>query len=235
MTDEIEIEDGAPDASARTPMATWKKAIAALSLVLGIVGVASGGASSSSPGSASTPAGGAGNVGVVAVADGAGAGGADMASGLAAGNPKSLSAESSPSITPDGFTAGGTGSGTGSTGGTIILGDGSSPEPEPEAAPLWAPLLAKGGLSFFVAFCIGYALRTFIKGTMLVFGVVALAIFGLQKAGIVGAIDWEVAQGYWDDLTAGIGRQFESLKTFVTGSLPSAASAGVGLVAGFRR
>lgn len=95
--------------------------------------------------------------------------------------------------------------------------------------------LAKGGLSFFLAFCVGYALRTFIKGAMLVIGIVALAIFGLQKAGIVGEIDWEVARGYWDDLTAGIGRQFESLKTFVAGSLPSAGSAGLGLLVGFRR
>ena len=106
---------------------------------------------------------------------------------------------------------------------------------ESEGKTLWAPLLAKGGLSFFIAFCIGYALRTFLKGTMLVIGVVALAIFGLQKAGIVDNINWEKAQGYWDSLTANVGEQFESLKTFVTGSLPSAGSGGVGLVAGFRR
>lgn len=106
---------------------------------------------------------------------------------------------------------------------------------EDEATTLWAPLLAKGGLSFFIAFCIGYALRTFLRGTMLVIGVVALCIFALQKAGIIDGINWERAQGYWDDLTAGLGEQFESFKTFVTGSLPSAASGGVGLVAGFRR
>ncbi|MEL6429431.1 MAG: FUN14 domain-containing protein [Planctomycetota bacterium] len=115
-----------------------------------------------------------------------------------------------------------------------IPGEGGSAAASNEA-PLWAPLLAKGGLSFFVAFCIGFALRTFLKGTMLVVGVVALAIFGLQKAGIVGDVDWTRAQGYWDDLTANIGAQFASLKQFVTGSLPSAGSAGVGLVAGFRR
>ncbi|QDV05650.1 FUN14 family protein [Planctomycetes bacterium Poly30] len=103
------------------------------------------------------------------------------------------------------------------------------------AQTLWAPLFAKGGLSFFIAFCIGYALRTFLKGTMLVIGVVALAVFGLQKAGLVDNINWEKAQGYWDSLTANLGEQFDSFKTFVSGSLPSAASGGVGLLAGFRR
>lgn len=104
-----------------------------------------------------------------------------------------------------------------------------------EGKTIWAPLLAKGGLSFFVAFCIGYALRTFLKGTMLVVGVVALAVFGLQKAGILGEVNWDKAQGYWDNLTANVGEQFESLKTFVSGSLPSAASGTAGLFAGFRR
>lgn len=103
-----------------------------------------------------------------------------------------------------------------------------------ESSPL-APLFMKGGLSFAVAFAAGYALRTFLKLTLLVAGVVALAIFGLQKAGIVSEIDWTTAQGYWDSLTANVGRQFESFQTFVTGSLPSAAAGSVGLIAGFRR
>lgn len=225
MTNEPDLEDGTAPAPERTPMAAWKKAVVALSLVLGIVGVASGGASAVR--SSSTQGGGPSSM---APPDGAEAEpGAPGVSSLAASDPKSAPAASAgSSADPDGFTA------RGLAGGTIIIGDGSTP-PEPEVAPLWAPLLAKGGLSFFLAFCVGYALRTFIKGAMLVIGIVALAIFGLQKAGIVGEIDWEVARGYWDDLTAGIGRQFESLKTFVAGSLPSAGSAGLGLLVGFRR
>ena len=233
MTEETDSEKGAETTLERSPMAAWKKAVLALSLVLGIVGVASGGASSGR--SPSTAGGSSASMSAFEGEDMAGSGGARVdpgalgASSLTASDPKSPSATSAGSgAEPSGFTA------SGSAGGTIIIGDGSTP-PEPEAAPLWAPLLAKGGLSFFVAFCVGYALRTFLKGTMLVIGVVALAIFGLQKAGIVGEINWAVAQGYWDDLTAGIGRQFESLKTFITGSLPSAGSAGLGLVAGFRR
>jgi uncharacterized membrane protein (Fun14 family) len=104
-----------------------------------------------------------------------------------------------------------------------------------EEEGLWAPLFMKGGLSFAVAFAAGFALRTFMKLTLVVMGVVALAIFGLQKAGIVGAIDWSAAEGHWDTLTANVGQQLESFKTFVTGSLPSAGAGTVGLISGFRR
>ena len=121
--------------------------------------------------------------------------------------------------------------GASSLSGGILLGD-TPPAEEPSP---WAPLFMKGGLSFAVAFAAGFALRTFLKGTLLVAGVVVLAIFGLQKAGIVGEIDWARAQGYWDSLTANIGQQFESFKTFVTGSLPSAGAGTAGLVAGFRK
>jgi len=122
--------------------------------------------------------------------------------------------------------------GASSLSGGILLGD--TPPPAEEPSP-WAPLFMKGGLSFAVAFAAGYALRTFLKLTLVVAGVVVLAIFGLQKAGIVGEIDWTRAQGYWDSLTANIGQQFESFKTFVTGSLPSAGAGTAGIVAGFRK
>lgn len=194
--DTFETHDGAtPAAEEREPMALWKKALVALSLLLGGVGVAMGGAKAQPETSLS------------------------VASNGTPGTHLNASALGVNSLD-------GNGEFVSETSGTLL---------ESEAGPMWAPLFAKGGLSFFIAFCIGYALRTFLKGTMLVIGVVALAIFGLQKAQIVGEVDWSKAQGYWDSLTAGLGKQFESFKTFVTGSLPSAASGTVGLFAGFRR
>ncbi len=193
MTNDDTIDetlDGGAEAAAGAvgPIALWKKALVVLSLVVGCVGLAMGGAAD--PVDTTMQAQGAGGTGLVQ---------------------------------PNGFGAG------------TLVGVGTSGSEEAEGKTLWAPLLAKGGLSFFVAFCIGYALRTFLKGTMLVVGVVALAVFGLQKAGLIGEINWAKAQGYWDDLTANIGEQFESLKTFVSGSLPSAATGSAGLFAGFRR
>ena len=115
-----------------------------------------------------------------------------------------------------------------------ILGGESASAPADEGTP-WGPFFMKGGLSFAIAFAVGYALRTFIKMTLVVAGLAALAIFGLQKAGIIGEIDWTVAQGYWDSLTANVGAQVSSFKSFLTGSLPSAGMGSVGLISGFRR
>lgn len=194
--DELDQENTA-EIPMRAPMAVWKKALAALSLVLGGTGVALGGVSS--------------------VPDQPIDQGVQVAS---SGQGNSL-------VGPASLN------GANSLSGSRTIFEGAELEPEP--AQLWAPLLAKGGLSFFIAFCIGYALRTFLKGTMLVIGVVSLAVFGLHKAGIVTDIDWSKVQGHWDSLTANLGKQFGSFKAFVAGSLPAAGSGGIGLAAGFKR
>ncbi|MEM6675311.1 MAG: FUN14 domain-containing protein [Planctomycetota bacterium] len=113
-------------------------------------------------------------------------------------------------------------------------GSGEAAEAPSSLSP-WAPLAAKGGLSFFLAFCIGYALRAALKVTMLVIGVGALAFFGLQYVGVIESIDWSRASEYWDDVSAKLGDQVEGFAGFVKGSLPSTASGAVGLVAGFKR
>ena len=134
-------------------------------------------------------------------------------------------ASGDPAVMPNALGVGPLGGGTGGT-----LGTGAQEEPSP-----WGPFFMKGGLSFAVAFAAGYALRTFLKMTIVLFGLVALAIFGLQKLGVIGEIDWTKAQGYWDSLTANVGQQFESFKTFLTGSVPSAGMGTLGLISGFRR
>jgi len=56
---------------------------------------------------------------------------------------------------------------------------------ESGSASEWSPFFVKGGFSFFVGFCIGYALRAFFKISAVALGIVFLAIFGLQQIGIV--------------------------------------------------
>ncbi len=190
----------------RIGLAPWQKLLAVLSLALGGAGLAMGGASTGPPVDTA-----------VAVSDTAGGDQGENQGGAM------MSAQG---FAPAGGSAGAEGQ--------TLIGEVGPGEPVEEPS-FWAPLLAKGGLSFFIAFCIGYALRAAVKVTMIGVGLIALATFGLQKAGIISEIDWARAQGFWGDLTSNLGEQFASLKTFVASSLPSAASGSVGLFAGFRR
>jgi len=192
----------------RVGLAAWQKLLAVLSLALGGAGVAMGGASTAPPVDTA-----------VAVSNPAG------------GTQTGTQTPSGAMMTAQEFAPAG---GSAGAEGQTLIGEVGPGEPVEEPS-FWAPLFAKGGLSFFLAFCIGYALRAAVKVTMIGVGLIALATFGLQKAGIIGEIDWARAQGFWGDLTSNLGEQFASLKTFVAGSLPSAASGGVGLFAGFRR
>lgn len=102
-----------------------------------------------------------------------------------------------------------------------------------QAEPDWAPGFLKMGFSFFVAFAVGYAARKFLKVALVVAGCI-FAVFFLGQ--YVGALEvkWQVMEGWWDGFTANAGKQFESMKTFITGSLPAAGLAGLGLFAGFK-
>ena len=112
-----------------------------------------------------------------------------------------------------------------------------TPEPAeetPEPAADWYPAVFRLGFSFFVGFCIAYALRAFFKVSLAAIGVILLALFGLQYAGVV-QVDWSAMGRHYDGVVGWLAGQFSGFKNFVTGYLPSAASAGVGLFAGFRR
>ena len=105
-----------------------------------------------------------------------------------------------------------------------------------EGVTSYSPFFVKGGLSFFAGFAIGFALRAFFKVSLLVIGLLLLAFFGLSYSGVdVIHIDWTKLDGYFDQLVAAVKEQAGGFKTFVTGSLPSAALATLGLLTGFKR
>jgi len=117
-------------------------------------------------------------------------------------------------------------------------GSGGAGESEVPAAESgihgWSPFFMKGGFSFIIGFAVGYAVRTFLKMSLLIAGVVSLAVFGLSYAGLVD-VDWSTISGLFDDAMARVREEAGHFKTFVTGSLPSASFAAVGLLFGFRR
>ncbi len=98
----------------------------------------------------------------------------------------------------------------------------------------WSPTIFRLGFSFFVGFAIAYAVRTFIKLSVVAAGFMLLLLFGLQYAGIV-EVRWGRISEHYETFGAWFGGQFQSLSAFITGELPSAAAASAGLLLGFRR
>ncbi len=122
-------------------------------------------------------------------------------------------------------------------------GDTPGPDAAPSAAtdtaPVdpdspWTPALLRGGLSFLVGFSLAYAVRTFIKIAVFFLGAWAASLFLLASLGWV-EVHWTLIDAAFANWSSTIGAQFENAKTFITGSLPSAGMAGLGLVTGFRR
>jgi uncharacterized membrane protein (Fun14 family) len=99
----------------------------------------------------------------------------------------------------------------------------------------WAPSLVRGGFSFFVAFCIGYALRTFAKISFLVLGAVFLTLASLSHFGFI-EVHWDRIETQFDSIV----RTFRSdsnggLGSFLQANLPSGVMGSLGVVAGLRR
>ena len=103
-----------------------------------------------------------------------------------------------------------------------------------EAEPDVSLFFLKGGFSFFVAFCVGYATRVWLRVTMLVFGTFFGGLFLLSYLGVI-SVDWDTIGTWYDGLASGISGEVADFRTFLAGSLPQAGLAGLGLVAGFKR
>jgi len=113
-------------------------------------------------------------------------------------------------------------------------GDPSTPVQTDSGAAGWSPFFLKGGFSFLVAFCVGFATRVWLKMAALLVGTFCLTLFLLSYLGAIH-VDWVTIGGWWDDLAGRIEAEVNGFKTFMTGSLPQAGLAGMGLVAGFKR
>lgn len=216
-----------PEDPARAVLAAWQRLAVALAVVATLAGLALGGfAGAVDPPpdtvSAATPQ----PRSLVA--------GTEAPAGSLVGDPKlgDSTAEDSLVWDPEGGRRGIEGGAERTEGGS---GGGSEGGSEGVAGGLWAPLLAKGGLSFFLAFCVGYALRAALRMFLLAVGLAALAVFGLQYAGLLGEVRWERLAEFWDVGVAAAREQLEGFSAFVTGSLPSVASGTLGVVTGFRR
>jgi uncharacterized membrane protein (Fun14 family) len=120
--------------------------------------------------------------------------------------------------------------GTGSDAGD----DGAESEPDPTGIDLYSPMIFRMGFSFFVGFAIAYALRQFVKISIIAIGILLLALFGLQYAGVID-VNWQAMNEHYDSIMAFLGEQTGTFTAFITGYLPSGASGLAGMTIGFKR
>lgn len=127
----------------------------------------------------------------------------------------------------------------GKTGVMVSNFDGSTGQPS-SAPPAesggldWGTMLKKGGISFFIAFCLGFAFRTFLKLALIFIGVWAASLFLLSEVGWL-QVHWDLIDSHFRSIGTRLGDQLTSFQHFVAGSLPSASSAGLGLFVGFKK
>ena len=96
------------------------------------------------------------------------------------------------------------------------------------------PVFLKLGFSFFVGFAVGYAFRAFLKLTLIFVGVLLIALFLLSYAQWV-TVNWDTMARTFEMFVDAVQADAQAFQSFVTGSLPQAGLASLGLVAGFKR
>jgi uncharacterized membrane protein (Fun14 family) len=104
----------------------------------------------------------------------------------------------------------------------------------PEALTPWSEAFFKFGFSFFVGFSVGYATRAFLKLVLFLIGGLAICLFLLSYFEFV-EVKWQALDDAFTQFGGLFRGQFEKFRTFITGSLPNAALAGLGLFTGFKK
>lgn len=126
---------------------------------------------------------------------------------------------------------------TGMVGGFAPQDGDPTVDPESEAAgdaDVISPAVFRLGFSFVVGFAVAYALRTFVKISVVAIGVFVLGLFGLQYLGVV-EVHWDALSGHYESARDYLAAQTSSFKDFMTGHLPSAGSAVAGMAIGFKK
>ena len=89
------------------------------------------------------------------------------------------------------------------------------------------------GFSFIVGLAVGFAFKIAFKIALIGGGLLLIALFALQHAGLIG-INWAGMEAGYDNFAAGFGAYALALKAFMTRNLANAASFTAGLLLGFK-
>lgn len=97
-----------------------------------------------------------------------------------------------------------------------------------------SPATFRLGVSYLGGFFLGWALRRFIKATLLLSGAAILLIGLGKKLGWID-LDWASLEGHVQHSLSWLHGEAGAIKQFLTGYLPSAGAAATGIFLGFRR
>lgn len=131
--------------------------------------------------------------------------------------------------TPPPPTGGGTGNAFVAGAPRTGSGTGSTTAAEPASRGVF-----RLGFSFVAGFCIGYAVRAALKTAAIVAGLVLLLLFALSYGGVI-EVHWQDIDALWNRFADAVAAESKQFQAFVTGSLPAAGLATLGLVAGFKK
>ena len=118
--------------------------------------------------------------------------------------------------------------------GMTSLADSTSSQARQTPLKPTSPAAFRLGVSYLGGFFLGWALRRFIKATLLLSGAVILLIALAKKLGWID-LDWASIEAHVRGSLAWLQGEAGSIKHFLTGYLPSAGAAGIGAFLGFRR
>jgi len=89
------------------------------------------------------------------------------------------------------------------------------------------------GFSFIVGLAVGFAFKIAFKLTLVGGGLLLIALFALQHAGLIG-INWAGMEASYDSFAPAFGAYVLALKDFMSRNLANAASFTAGLLLGFK-
>lgn len=110
----------------------------------------------------------------------------------------------------------------------------ASKNSDPETLNEWSPTFLKGGAGLFMGFCVGFAIRSFIKLGSVILGFYVLSLLMLSWLGWID-INYPEIDNQLGDLSENFKGQFESFKAFLSGAIPTTGMAGFGFFAGLKK
>jgi uncharacterized membrane protein (Fun14 family) len=90
------------------------------------------------------------------------------------------------------------------------------------------------GFSFIAGFCLGSFVRAAMRVVSIAFGFWLAMTVVLSYYGLV-VVDWNAIDAVWNRFCVNVEAEWGNFQTFMTGSLPAAGLAVVGLAAGLKR